>query len=118
MLYSSPGRARMLIPMKDMRTVAMVTNISPAIAEVMISLAALTLSGLPPDVASKKKPNSIRSNAKPPPMPTAKRRISPANSWGSVETQPIAVLTPPVSLQLRVPTDCAIAIVGEKRLAR
>lgn len=46
----------MLIPIKPMRTVAMVTKMRPPMAEVMISLAALTLSGDPADMVSRVKP--------------------------------------------------------------
>ena len=46
----------MLIPIKPISTVAMVTKIRPPIAEVMISLAALTLSGDPADIVRRVKP--------------------------------------------------------------
>lgn len=46
----------MLIPIKPMRTVAMVMKIRPPTAEVIISLAALTLSGDPADIVRRVKP--------------------------------------------------------------
>jgi len=46
----------MLIPMKPIRTVAVVMRMRPPMAEVIISLALLTLSGTPPDMARVRKP--------------------------------------------------------------
>ena len=44
------------MPIKPMSTVAMVMKMRPPIAEVIISLAALTLSGDPADMARRVKP--------------------------------------------------------------
>lgn len=46
----------MLIPMIFIRMVEKMIKISPAMAEVMISLPALTLSGIPPEVVIKNRP--------------------------------------------------------------
>lgn len=44
---------------------------SPATAEVIISLPSLSLSGIPAEVVTIKTPYSIRTRASPPPRPTA-----------------------------------------------
>lgn len=46
----------MLIPIIFMRMVEKIMKMSPAIAEVITSLPALTLSGIPPEVVIKNRP--------------------------------------------------------------
>lgn len=55
-LYSSPGRARILMPIRFMRKMARMMKTRPATAEEMISLPELSLSGMPAEVVTMKTP--------------------------------------------------------------
>lgn len=55
-LYSSPGRARILMPIRFIRKMARIMKTRPATAEEMISLPWLSLSGMPAEVVTMKTP--------------------------------------------------------------
>ena len=85
----------MLIPIRFIRKTERRIKTRPMIAEVIISLPLLSLSGLPAEVVTMKTPKRIRARASPPPMPVASLRmelIRPVPELTLI--QPRAVMTP------------------------
>ncbi|KKT51267.1 MAG: hypothetical protein UW64_C0008G0025 [Microgenomates group bacterium GW2011_GWC1_44_37] len=87
----------MSTPMSLNKKTERMINISPEMAEVMISWPCFSLSGMPAEVVMIKTPKSMRTRASPPPKPTAilmtevKNEVPPVSA--EVEIQPIAVST-------------------------